>query len=377
MKTGIVTWFKHQNYGTVLQAYALQKYIKENFGECELINYMPPKAIKDKIKIKNIIRKLKELTDKKGHDEIEYEKSKKKKFTEFIQDNISLSKEKIRNIKELNNYYDIFICGSDQIWNKYNKYYYLKFVKDNKLKASYAPSFGRSEIGEDNKKRKQAILRLNCISTREDEGKEIIKKMTGKDVEVVVDPTLLLEKEEWSKMASENIVDGEYIICYLLGNKKENIENCYKIAKVLNKKIYFIPINYEQYKSKDYLQTAIGPSEFLGLVKNASFVCTDSFHGLIFSIIFQKQYICLKRFNDNDKISQNSRIYSISKKLNLEDRILNDKNMIDELVKSKIEYGQVTEYKEKYVKKSKEYIKTIFEKYKEKKKNNEQEERTS
>lgn len=372
MKAGIVTWFQYKNYGTVLQAYALQKYINsKNLAECELINYIPKKLWGYRLRVEPIVNKIKRETKIVTDDEKKYESSKNEKFNKFISENIKLSR-KIQNkeeLKETNNIYDMFICGSDQIWNKYNPFYYLRFVNDNKFKASYAPSFGRSKATDYKSKRKKALERFNLISVREEQGKDIIKDLIGndKEISIVSDPTLLLEKEEWEKISSSQLINGEYIICYLLGDRKKNKKYCYDIARKLNKPVFFIPVNYNQYSETGYIKDDIvGPSEFLSLLKNASFVCTDSFHGLIFSLLFVKDFVCLKRFEDNDKTSQNSRIYSLSKKLEITDRILDSEEQMNEILKRKLNYEEINNRINNYKSKSKDYIERIFQKYKEK-----------
>lgn len=359
-KVGIITWFKHNNYGTVLQAYALQEKIISFGDEAKLINYSTriKKTMIHEMNINFIISKLSDEMLKRKYKN-NYSKVNKK-FDDFRNKYLNFTDECDNHIelKEISDSFDKIICGSDQIWNPnfFDKHFFLDFVEDNSTKISYAPSIGVSTINKNEIKEKMSyyINRFSSISVREEQGYECIKEFCDKDIKVVLDPTLLLTKEEWIETLDINVEPKPYILCYFLGNNKEYVKIAKSLSKQLNLPIKVFPTTPLITKFSDNeVLLECGPKEFVEKVCNSSFILTDSFHGLIFSINFEKQFYALKRFN-NSSNSQNSRIYNILKKFNLESRIYKD-----DIELSNINYCEVNKklYKERnnsitYLKKS-------------------------
>ena len=326
-KVSIMTWYTYDNYGSVLQAYALRQTIKEiGYKNVDMVNYLPKsqriRLIK-RINKKNIKRKLL-LRKEKTRNLLN---QKQEKFNRFRENNLTLTKicNDSTELFLLNDEYDKFICGSDQIWapTVFDENYFLSFVSNNSKKISYAPSIGLPSI--DNiyikKKIQELISQFESISIREEQGKEIIQQFTNKDVQVVLDPTLLLNKLEWNERFDLESKEKDYIVFYCLGTNEKHYEIAKRIAKKLGKELKVIPGDVLDYKKQGVVNAS--PEEFLKLIYNAYMVITDSFHGTIFSINFNVPFITFRRFKDN-KLSQNSRIYNILKKVNLEDRIYNN-----------------------------------------------------
>ncbi|MGR6836804.1 polysaccharide pyruvyl transferase family protein [Syntrophomonas erecta] len=334
MKIGIVTWFHYKNYGTVLQAYALQSFLKNNGYSCVLVNYVPiyTKSFYKKVKsgnLKNrIIGKIESNCFKfLGSNIKERLIERNKAFENFIAKNIDFTP-KVQTSNELfklNEMFDCFICGSDQIWNpeNLNGVYYLNFVNEKNKKISYAPSFGVSHIPTSKEKEiRQWVNKFDRLSVREEKGASILKSLTQKDIEVVVDPTLLLSNADWEQILVNPNFHGDYILCYFLGDRKEYWKAVHNLQKMTTYKVIIIPARFNSYLQKYEIRTSTSPEEFIGLIKNAKLVLTDSFHGVIFSLKFEKDFYVFKRFKDKDKRSQNSRIYNILKMLNLEERLI-------------------------------------------------------
>ncbi|NMA84105.1 MAG: polysaccharide pyruvyl transferase family protein [Epulopiscium sp.] len=336
MKIGIVTWFHYKNYGTILQAYALQNFLKIKGYNCVLINYIP-------IYNKNFLEKVKSGKFKKrigskietycfkflGSDIKEKLRKRNIAFETFIKKNIELTLKIQSNddLLKLNDMFDYFICGSDQIWNpeNLNGVYYLSFVNEENKKISYAPSFGVRHIPASKKEKIQHwVNKFDKLSVREEDGASILKTLTQKDIEVVVDPTLLLSKTNWEQILVNPNIHKDYILCYFLGDRKEYWEVVQKLQKITGYRVVIIPIKFNSYLQKYDIRTSTGPEEFIGLIKNAKLILTDSFHGTIFSLKFEKDFYVFKRFKDKNKGSQNSRIYNILKMLNLEDRLIDN-----------------------------------------------------
>ena len=362
MKIGIVTWTHFCNYGTVLQAFALQKYLQNEGEDAEVIDYIGKLPIYEKLKPRKLFgiikRKLKRSASKESMSR------KHKVFDLFVKKNIkkSIHCSNKSDLERLNNVYDIFICGSDQIWNTYCPYYYLDFVNKDKTIAAYAPSFGRSIIKDNKIKRRSLLNRFDFLSVREENAVSIVKQLTKnqkKDVSVVCDPTLLLEKDDWKKLLSQGECNNKYIFCYMLGDNENNIKLVEYIAKVKNLKVKYLLGNSESNEE------ILSPEEFLNMIWNAEYICTDSFHGIMFSLIFNKQFFALKRFADINKISQNSRVYSILNKLNLKNRIICSEIDINNLLDEEIDYSKVGVLLQEYAINSKEYLSKIINKDKE------------
>lgn len=363
-KVAIVScYFKH-NYGSMLQAYATQKILDNMKIENQTINISKNKDIytgKKKYYI-NQLTNISFLKAKFGMIKLKiYEKINKKlaknleirdtKFKEFEKKfNLTQPYTSYAKLTEIckNNYNNV-IVGSDQLWLPVNvvaDYYTLNWVPNDINKISYATSFGISEIPKDYREKYIEFLdRMDYISVREQKGIDIIKDLMNKDVKLVCDPTLLLKKEEWQEIESESQNKNfKYIFCYFLG---KNIKHRKFVERLKEKTGYqIISINhcdeYVRYSDifADEVPYDVGPSEFLKLIANAEYICTDSFHGTMFSLIYNKKFFVFRRYQENLKMSTNSRINSILKILDLEQRLLLGDEKI-ETVDKDIQYSEI------------------------------------
>lgn len=321
MRVGIITMIS-DNYGNRLQNYALQEVLTEIGNEVETLNN--PWQDKYSPFCKKMISSLKRLIyfiTKRPQRYV-----RRIRFEYFNQQNITFSKlwlnRKSDRLKA-NKLYDIFICGSDQIWNSEAKEitgkYFADFADVNK-RASYAASFGIDEIVPDRKEEFSHYLAgMRYISVREQAGVSILKELIGADVNCHLDPTLLLTAEKWNKMAAVSYEsDDKYIFCYFLGRPLSGIMNeVERYGKANNLKVKII---CEDVKSQ---YNNVGPDIFLSLIKNAEFVITDSFHGTIFSIIYERPFYTFNR--EGVKRGMASRVVSILNLLMLQDRFEPDK----------------------------------------------------
>ncbi|MBN1043576.1 4Fe-4S dicluster domain-containing protein [Clostridium botulinum] len=337
-KIAIMTWYNYLNFGTSLQVTASSYIIKKLGYDTDVIEYIPHGklvSLKDNRKIKYYIKKINGKINNKNNKGILDEK-RRIAFEKFLKEHITLTGEckTDADFFQLNYLYDAFVCGSDQIWapSLFNSKYFLDFVQDTNKIIAYAPSIGLTEIKDDNvlNRMKESIGRFRYLSIREEQGKKLIKNICDKDALVVVDPTLLLDVEEWDSMAAKNNEEDAYILCYFLGDNKQSWEHVKKLSEKTKLPIKIIPVFNKDLKRKFEVIMGVGPSEFLSLVKNAKFVCTDSFHGTVFSIIYERAFYTYERFSNKDSNSQNSRIYNILKLAGLQDRIVKDKSIINE-----------------------------------------------
>lgn len=315
-KIGIITLNGYDNFGNQLQLYAMQQIMSE-YGDVQNIIwydvYNYKKLSVQKEKIKHVIRIL-----------LAPYYVKFNKYKRFYKENKKLIKTyrkivyKEKHFKKLNKKFDLFIAGSDQIWNpnfRVNKGMYvnlLGFASPEK-KLAVSPSIGVDELNNEQcdlfKKYLQNFENLSC---REIQGAELLKNLTGKPVESLIDPTLMLSVQEWDAYAKKPSFhnDGDkYIFTYLLG--EANTYYLY-IINLIAKEHGFRVVNLMDKKSIYYQCT---PTEFVYLVKNCEMVCTDSFHASVFAYIFDKP---LKIFKRQDSIkSMNSRLVSLMSIFNI------------------------------------------------------------
>lgn len=337
-RVGIMTWWHHYNFGTALQVTALSNTIAKLGYEANVIKYFPNGKVisltqnykNARIYLKKIDRKISQRKVKQFKD-IEREEAFSKYCKKYI--NLTQLCEINSHLYDLNNYIDAFICGSDQIWapSCFNSKYFLDFVEDTDKMIAYAPSIGLFKIEDPyiKERMKECISRFKHLAIREEQGQKLIKELCNREAQVVLDPTLLLSKEEWDKIASKRVKDEKYILCYFLGNNSESWNHIRLISQQTGLKVKVIPIFQEDLRRGFEVEKGVGPGEFLGLVQNADLICTDSFHGTVFSLIYEKPFYTYERFSNKDNNSQNSRIYNILKIVELEDRIVKDKTEVN------------------------------------------------
>jgi hypothetical protein len=372
-KIGIITILNVNNYGAELQAFALNFKLRKLGYDNEIINYLYYKHPDyKKEKVSNPIVKISFITNLKGivlkwidiFNKLTHPKNakiRKAKFDEFHKLNTNISKP-YKSFSELYNAkleYDTFIVGSDQVWNPNTrtsiKPYFLTFAPKERKRISFASSFGVGSLNTDfYPAYKECFEHLDYISCREKAGLEIIKDVTGKEATHVVDPTLLLSKREWESIMIPYNCDGPYILMYILTHSPYITKLALEVQKRTGYKIIrvcFNSINTE--KNPDILNIVdAGPAEFLGLYANASFVITNSFHGSIFSLIFEKEFFTITPLSK----SNNSRQVGLLKMVGLENRILKEGSDISKIDLDTIDYTLVNTIIEKEKEDSVEFL---------------------
>lgn len=370
MKIGIASCYAHHNYGSMLQAYATQKII-QNLGhdavtiQCNKpINYMQQSKARylyHKITNPDIVRKkIRELKGKielNKHADIKSNITiRSQKFTDFYLSNINLSKlcPSRSALEELASSFDAVVVGSDMLWHPINvehDYYTLSFVPNAIKKISYATSFGTTSIPKYQiNKYKDFLSKFSSISVREKSGIAVIKNLgINKEVQVVLDPTLLFDQNDWIKLqANKPFINEDYIFCYFLGVNPEHRWFAQELKKTTGYKIVTLQHLDEFIKNDigyaDLTPYNVGPSEFINLISNAQFVCTDSFHGTCFSILHHKNFYTFNRFNSANTQSTNTRIDSLLSMTGLEDRRISINNRsvdIDKYLNREVQYKDV------------------------------------
>jgi len=380
-KVGIVSCYFKDNYGSMLQAYATKKILDKNEIPNETINIKYNKDFKNRKRkyylsqitnfkfIKNKLGMVKLKIDKKLNKQLGKNIAiRTQKYKEFRKEfNLSRSNNTFKDLtnqaKEL---YSDVIVGSDQLWLPVNvvaDYYTLNWVPDEINKISYSTSFGFSSIPNKYVELYRNFLnRINYLSTREESGVQIIKDIVARDAKLVCDPTILLTKDEWHEESSkERKYDEKYILCYFLGNNIEHRKFAERLRKKTGYKI--VSLNhadeYVKYSDEfcDYAPFDIGPREWISLIENAEYVCTDSFHGTVFSILFNKMFFDFRRHNNKSKVSTNSRIDSLLDVAGIsKERILVGNEDIDKVLTYKIDYNKVNENINKFREDSQKWL---------------------
>lgn len=379
-KVGIVScYFKH-NYGSMLQAYATQQ-ILDNLGiENETIN-IDENIDFSKGKKKYYMTQITNFTfikSKLGMVKLKFDKKLKKDLGRNIAVRDKKYKEfetKFRLTKAYKTYqeltekckdYSSVLVGSDQLWLPVNvvaDYYTLNWVPDDVNKISYATSFGVSTVPEKYKEKYKKFLdRINYLSVREEAGCKLVKELSSNEATLVCDPTLLLTKDEWMGIQREEpIIKEKYILCYFLGRNIEHRKFAERLKEKTGCKIVSLNHADEYVKYSDIFADEmpydIGPAEWINLIRNAEYVCTDSFHGTVFSLLNNKKFFTFRRYSNSSKVSTNSRIDSLLNIVDLHDRLLNGDEEILDCIEKQIDYEQVNKKLDKFRNESKEFLK--------------------
>lgn len=342
-RIGMMTFYDVQNYGAALQAYALQHKLLEFGTDAEFIRFIDDsQKVNQKaagIRDYFLVLKRSEFSINKFLKSHSLVPNVSKKFERFREEFFHVSRESYcgyDSLKDADTIYDAFIAGSDMVWSDigYNlDAYFLKFTEENK-RLSYAPSLTGVDFNNQQKidYLRDSINGINALSCREKYGVDAIKKITGRDAFLAIDPTLLLTSEEWRSALSIKKSTEKYILCYMFdgvpGKQKKQLE---KIAKNEGLTIRYIPMKPSEFVNEleSGYSAAYGPKEFVELFSNASFVVTNSFHGLLFSIIFEKPFVLYHRPVSNKWGIHEDRMSSVLELTGLSDRFLYLDTIID------------------------------------------------
>ena len=364
-KVAVVSCYFQHNYGSMLQALATQMALDKLGIENETINiegfrgeikkakikYFAKASLTSDILLSKIGMATTVLRRKLIKDDYAINcKARSRKFGEFCEKHFLLS-QKYSSMADLSskcaNNYSSVLVGSDQLWLPANiaaDYYTLNFVPDNVNTVAYATSFGQASLPKDSSKKASVFLnKIKHIGVREESGQKLVKQISGRDVPVVCDPTILFSGEEWLSIQKiEQIIDEPYIFCYFLGSNAPHREFAKRLKKVTGYKIVALA-NIDEYvkidnEYADLTPYDIDPADFLNLIRNASFVCTDSFHCSVFSILYKKSFFTFRRYTRKTRSSTNSRLDTLFNMAGLDNRIFSGDEDVTKLVNQKIDF---------------------------------------
>lgn len=364
-KVAIVSCYFQHNYGSMLQAYATQMVLDKLGFENETIDisgfddeikrakmlYFAKASISSDILFSKFGMAKSALMRKILKNEYSINShSRSIMFDKFSEKYIRLS-HAYNSIKELGenceeNYFAVLV-GSDQLWLPGNiaaDYYTLNFVPSSVNTIAYATSFGQSSLPKDSaEKAKKFLRKIKHIGVREESGQKLVKELIGRDVPVVCDPTLLFTGNEWMTIQQEKpIINGKYIFCYFLGNNPPHREFAKRLRDKTGFKIIALTHLDEFVKSDEgYADESpydIDPADFLNLIRNAEYICTDSFHCSVFSILYKKPFFTFRRYARKTKSSTNSRLDTLFKIVGISGRIMNGDENIENCLSMKIDF---------------------------------------
>lgn len=383
-KTAIVSCYFQHNYGSMLQAYATQMALDKLGYENEIINisgfnseikkakmlYFAKASLTSDILLSKIGMAKNVLIKRLSKNEYAANaKIRSEKFDSFSKANFRLStvyhsKKELGSICEKK--YSAVVVGSDQLWLPGNiaaDYYTLNFVPQTINTIAYATSFGQASLPKDPAIKASVFLKkIRHIGVREESGQKLVKQLTGRSVPVVCDPTLLFTGDEWMDIqVKEPIVKDKYILCYFLGNNPPHREFAKRLKAETGCKIIALTHLDEYVKSdEEYADSTpydIDPADFLNLIRNAEYVCTDSFHCSVFSILYKRQFFTFRRYNRNTKQSTNSRLDTLFHLTGISGRLLDGNEKIQDCLKIDTNFESVHEKLELVREKSYDYLK--------------------
>ncbi|MBR1685014.1 MAG: polysaccharide pyruvyl transferase family protein [Clostridia bacterium] len=318
-KAGIITFLHNDNYGSILQAYALEQVLLALQVNSEHLDYAPDtwEKLRNMFRCGNSPSLILEGLHKRSESGAY---ARHEMMDAFRSSRLKLSA-RCRNAQELADAasgMDVLIAGSDQIWSPVwlNPIYFLTFANE-KPKIAYACSLGVQQLP---RKRKRKIMQsslqgFQSLSVREEEGAHLIEEISGIRPEVMPDPVLLLTPEEWSEMEDTAVSGVGRLVCYMIDTNPAYWERVKRTAEVLELEPLIIPMTDEARRQGWENAEGVTPERFIGLFHTASYVMTDSFHGAMFASIFSRQHTVLRRYEDGDPESKNSRIDQIQRML--------------------------------------------------------------
>ncbi|QNL51634.1 polysaccharide pyruvyl transferase family protein [Olivibacter sp. SDN3] len=362
-KIGIITILNVNNYGAELQAFALHHKLKLLGYDSEIINYLYYKNPRFRFEQQakplfgtSKMNKVKDLAikwlDKYAEStNREVARTREERFKNFHLKNTALSVtyHSFSELYEAEHPYNVFIVGSDQVWNPNNgtnlEPYFLTFAPTNARKISYASSFGVGKIDRLIYPIYRKLLNnLDFIGTREETGVTLIEEITKREATRVVDPTLLLSKREWEDILVPYEENRPYILLFIFKNSSYVTELAYALQKKTGYRIIRVCKNAKRVESDEKILNLrdLGPLEFLGLYQKAAIVLTTSFHGTVFSLIFEKPFFTITPASKNNNIRQQE----LLRRVGLQSRLLKEGDDFPDLDDVSIDFGPVRDHLE-------------------------------
>ncbi len=381
-KIAIITRRAGYNMGSSLQALAMSKFIQNEGYDATILDYdeysrcltwrvkpLINKATYILFKYCSLICK-KTFPNKFRYLDIMF--TQISKFKKFEKELMPISKNKYQDsndFKKTLHKYDTYICGSDQIWNPafFDPKFLFDFIepKDNITTIAYAPSIGVTKREDLPEKEQTLIKKIDYISCREKEGSIVLSDIVGKYVPTTLDPTLMLDKTDWDKiLTKKKIIDGEYILTYFLHLDKyfEKPTLALDFVNQLKEKTGLKIINIQMFNQDKFIIADehlydCNPCDFISLIANARYICTNSFHCCVFAFQYEKRFFVFERFSKEKEkhINQNPRIYTLLEMFDCQESLISNITL-DFTCQYKVDYSKGLDTVQKLREKSRHYI---------------------
>lgn len=368
MKLALLSFHTAANYGASLQAYAFERFLSDKGFDCEYINYVNASRAHEYSMSWHIWDSLRQGKIKNA---IAYALGspfmtlRKWRFNKFYKKNLCKTEQVYRSSREaasLNDEYDYFLVGSDQVWNPIcngdDAAFLLDFVRDGKKRISYSSSFGMSEIDDSHKEvYRKNFEQFKALAVRETIGQKLIKDLTGRESELVLDPVLLLTKEQWMDVMPKMAKKERFIFSYT--NRDSQTTDFFKTGYKLDGRKHYVLSRYTRpqdfINSQTRVKYCMSPEEFLFVINNADLVVSASFHCIAMSVILNRQFVA---FITGDE-GKDERILNLLRTLHLEDRVFHNAMTVEE-IKKPIDYSAVNNKIEEMKKESVDYLLSVL-----------------
>jgi len=340
-RVGVMTFLHNDNYGSILQAWALQKTLEDLGFQAENIDYAPSRQ-----------EKLRNLILSGNSPRLVLEGVRKRSatgkmhggFEEFRKENLLTGTPcpdgaALRRRAED---FDVLVCGSDQIWSPVwlNPAYFLYFT--DRPRVAYAPSLGVKALPEKRKQRRIAKLveGFSDISVREEEGAALLRTMTGRESPVMPDPVMLVTAHHWRSLMADSSPQRPYVLCYFIGNSDSYWQAVNEAAEREQYEVRVIPRTEEARQAGHPLEEDVTPQRWLSLIGGAARLVTDSFHGAAFAAILNIPCTLVRRYREDDPESKNSRIDQLLRNLHVDSLDAPDWTLVNSSLAAQREKGR-------------------------------------
>ena len=325
----LLTWHYHRNVGSCLQAYAMYSTVRSLGYDGVFLNYR--KGWRENPLWRIVRDTVSRLYLILPHVIPARRAAQAHRFQQDFLEQTRLCS-RAEELKSFNGQFRMYLVGSDQIWapNVLDETYLLTFVQDGAKRYAYAPSIGLLSIPDSKKDLYRKYLGyFNRIAVRERQGAELLEKLLGYPIQWVLDPTFLVDAQEWKRLAIwPERKTQRFLFCYFLGKDPNHREWANCLARSNGLQVVLLSEHEESRRLGWILLRGLGPRQFLGWLENSDFVLTDSFHGMNLCMILKKDFYVLERFRQDDAINQNTRIHNLLDAFGLESRLMHEANTI-------------------------------------------------
>lgn len=356
-KVGIVTIHKINNYGAVLQAYALNRFIRGLGHEASTIDFRTYRVAESYQLLRPLESKMDLVRNAQALLYAGKLRKRKARFDRFLEEKVPMTNQAWYSNQELRSAeldFDTYVCGSDQIWNthcrNYDDAFILEFARGRGTRLSYAASLGADSIHPDMQERfRRELSDYKAVSVREKDAVDIIAPLSGREVTHVCDPVLLLTADQWKEVAAGKLIKEPYIFFYHVKGDIPGMRDYLRnLSKKTGMKVVAVTMNLREMLYPNVKYYDAGPREFLSLIEHADYVVTNSFHATAFSLIFRKKMMVFAPHGAGP-----SRLTSILETAGLMDRVW-DKGCAP--IEAQIDYDRAWERLIPFVEGSKRFL---------------------